>query len=443
MDKSTDAEGVHGGNKAIKLTGTGTAPATETWNAFDANINGSWVVSQTAGSITEISGWIRVKSLSEGSYVRIRTFKGTVSSTRIDKNSKITAAGDWQQFCYPYTDTTATYAVGWIEICLFGTGEVYVDDVTISDSTSILPSTFWGTYNWISTTGRVNATTLSASSDNFGTKVTTGFDGESDYASLYLGTTETYKNPVIYYTFATRNKPVTGENYRFSFRFKPAEDGAKPLAYLASTAASSGKTYIKNQLATFNPGYTLIEGDNQNGWQEYHGYFTMPETTTVVFCLRGSEGNNGYYNAFSLEKDYEEDVKVVNSADTEVKTAEVGETVSLQAHVISEIAEAGGGEKVTLLVAAYNGQGILKCVDVACKTETIYAGKEYTAEEVGTSVGNVAQDVTYKFVTAAKDITFDYIVPESAAGCTLKAFCWNGGSLKPMGSSYKVTVAAK
>lgn len=430
---------VHGGTKAIKLTSNLTDGT-----KHGASVHGGWLKSSTVDSYSEVRCWVKAENLDTdiGSYVRIKLIKNKHSSTAAADHiieCKIKEDTDWQMLSFPYVYSETCF----IQFRVFGTGVAYVDDVTVVDTTNcLLPSTFYN-YNWIDKIPSQSSKLDMATTANFRLDTTESIEGA---ASLYLEATDSYKTPVIYHQFGGRNKPVSGENYRISFRFKPAEDGGKPLAYIATTAVSSKKTYITNQLATFNPGYTLIEGDKRDGWQEYHAYFTMPEvseTTNVVFCLRGGVGNNGWYDSFSLVRDYEEDVKVVNDAGEAVKTAAVGDKVSLQAHVISEIAEADGGENVMLLVAAYNEEGTLQCVDVACKTETIYAGKEYTAEEVGTSVGNAAQDVTYKFITAAKDITFDYTVPESAAGCTLKAFCWNGGSLKPMGSAYKVTVAAK
>lgn len=421
-----ETENVHSGNNAIKLTSTN-----EDVSTYGASVYGAWPHSTTVDSYSEVRCWVKAEDLAVGSYVRIKLIKNQYSSNKVVDHIvtwKIEEDTDWQMFSFPYDYSETCY----IQFRVYGKGVAYVDDVSVIDTTNcLLPNTFYNDYNWIGSIPKKSATANMATADNFRLDETVSFEGA---ASLYLGTTDTHKSPVIYHTFGERNKPVSGENYRFSFRFKPAEEGAEPLAYIGGIASE----YINAQYATFNPGYTLLKGNVKDGWQEYYAYFTMPESTKAVFCLRGGEGNNGWYDSFSLMRDYEKDVTVINGAGEAVKTAEIGEKVSLQAHVISEIAEADGGEKVMLLVAAYNEDSTLQCVDVACYSETVNKG---TSIDAGIDIGG---SVPLKnFVTAAKDVTFDYTVPESAAGCTLKAFCWNGGSLKPMGSAYKVTVAAK
>ncbi len=420
-----ETEEVHSGTKAIKLT----SDAGENTN-FEASVYGGWQNSSTVDSYSEVRFWVKAEDLDTNidSYVRIKLIKNSHDSKlAVDhiETWKIEEDSDWKMFSFPYDYSEPCY----IQFRVYGKGIAYVDDVSVIDFGSIIPRTFKS--NWINTV----PTGITATDDNFHLDTTKSFEG---IASLYLGKEEGGKAPVICHTFADKHKPVSGENYRFSFRFMPEKTGAEPLAYIAHTDNSG---YVAEQYATFNPGYTLIKGDKQGDWQEYHAYFTMPEITrkkgNVVFCLRGETGN-GYYDSFSLVRDYEEDVKAVNDAGVEVKTAAVGDEVSLQAHVISEIAEADGGENVMLLVAAYNGEGTLQCVDVACYAETVNKG---TAIDAGIEIGGSTPKKN--FVTAAKDVTFDYTVPENAAGCTLKAFCWNGGSLKPMGSAYKVTVAAK
>ena len=246
-------------------------------------------------------------------------------------------------------------------------------------------------------------------------------------------------------------------NYRLSFWFKPANETAEPYIIFGKgswSGTSSGVHPGKDRYVTLDGDDWVITEEKSDGWKKYEASFTMPEIDTsaelrMLICSwdtakSKNESGCGYYDGFVLGVDSEEELTVTGENGLNVSTAKVGDVLTLRTHVLSDKTAIEGGKAAAIMLAVYDKNGVLKCVDV--KTVEKIINKNQTVSrtvedyDMYLSVG----DTLAKYTTDAGDVTLTYTVPEVTAGCTIKAFCLNGvSSLKLEGNICEVQVAAE
>ncbi len=416
---------VHGGLNSIKLVAKN--PDATTYS----NVSANYLSSNQPDSVTQTTGWIKVTDLSEGSYVLVNLYYGALSDSRnLYARNEIRTTGDWKQIMC-VTDTAFVGNV-YVDIRLYGSGTCYIDDFSTKDVQNLIsPQMGQNVF------GNVIAGSSVLGENHYLTEA----EKLVGRQSLFLGWTAAKTSPRIEtWLSSARSKLHSGEKYRLSFWFKPVtEGGGSPTVMIGNNTNA-----YSNRALTLDYYWDSLErGAVQNGWQEYHAYFTMPEvnaanTLSIALACYG-EVNNGYYDGFTLVKDYEEPLKVVGADGKETKTAKAGGTITLKKHVISDKTEAEGGKKLSYLIGVYAEEnGVSVCKDIVIVNKVVYDGVELRKPATGAqTIGD------YLKTSGAEDVTYDYEIPAEYAGCTIKAIAWNGArTLLPLGNAFEITVEA-
>lgn len=389
--------------------------------------------------MTVISGKIYIEELSNGSYVKIdsnrngfapqNTMGAMVTYTEPKK--------EWVSFESTITDTSPADSYMFY-IRLYGTGLVWVDDVSIQNKDRLLP-TPWESMSWnIKATeegvaedfGYITNDELKAAGEEF-----KAFSGDSCF--FIKKTANKTTRPMYKFTAATT--PVVGANYRISCRFRPLVETQEingPKIHIGTS--NDANRFPKNWSGTSFiaiPG-TWTVGNEINGWYELTTYFTMtnPDNHTYV-RLAIWNTYQGYIDDLVIERDYEETARILNEDSKDITSAKAGETIKVKAHAIAEETMEKGGEKPAVILMRYTQEkGVRKCVDVKI-VEKALAADGVTALPDGS--------ITRNWEHAAEDIVLDYTIPADAAGSVIRAFAWNGAdSLSPIGKADMITVVA-
>lgn len=413
---------VHGGENSIKLVAKN--PDATTYSS----VYGLYSSTNQPESITRTTGWIKVTELSEGSYVKVNLYYGVLADSRtLYAENTINTTGDWKQIMCA-TDTAFVGNI-YVDIRLYGTGVCYIDDFSTMNVQNLISSQMGQ-----NVFGNIIAGSSVPNENHYLTETEKLFGRQS----LYLGVSAGKTSPRIEAWLSTeRSKLKSGEKYRFSFWFKPVtEGGGSPTVMIGNNT----NAYANRALTLDYYWGSLEKGAVQNGWQEYHAYFTMPEvnpTNIISIALANyAEVNNGYYDGFTLVKDYEEAPIAVDKDGKTVKTAKTGDTVTLKTHIISDKTKEEGGKKITLAYGVYKEvDGKNQCIGIDFAEKTVFDGVElYKPEDKGGD---------YLYTHGAEDVEWSVTLLPEYAGCTLKAFAFeDGAKLLPAGDACEITVTA-
>lgn len=436
------------------------------FNANEQRLNTTFTYEPIPDSHTRITGYLHIKSLGEGGRIDVRaqTRYGNAAAYDVEANAyrsfnTVSAENEWVPFKIDLVSKKESPITVYLNIYVVGTGTVYVDDVSVKNIKNIFLQDI--TTGWDPLTVGIG--------NNFGTRnVTFGFD---DPNAVFEGTAglyvkfDTYRynanTRVVSYPIPTnaetnRNAVLDNTNYRFSFWFKPASETAVPYIVFGKgsfSVSDPAMTYPeKDRYITLADDDWTVKEVRADGWKKMEAYFKTPvldkeEALRMVICSWHGNGKDasgcGYYDAFCLEKDYAEPLSVKNTAGEAIAEAKAGETVTISTHVLTDKTEADGGEDIAILLAAYNKEGKLTVMDFITKTGTAYKNK---AEQKTADVHDktITADSTFtKYYTDAENVELAYTIPDSFAGYTVKAFCWNGASLlNPIDEPCEVTVTA-
>lgn len=424
--KADDGGSVVLENDMVKLIsdyGTGDAADTtqsvRIWNYYP------WV--KHPNGVTVISGKIKIDRLDGASYVTMDSQrKGFGDANSMKATLTIDKVTDgWTTFETTIGDTSASSDGKYMfYIRLFGTGTVYIDDISIQNKERLLKT---GTLGWRQYTAALNVTHGYISDPAYTGPAVTPYSGDDCF---YQWPATNYSSPRPYTLLSA--KPVAGATYRISMRFKPSVEEATyvgpRMEIIDSTQYTSSGSFVK-----LGKDAWTVENVSSDGWNEISAYFTMPENTATNYALRIWAYYGGWIDDLMIERDYEEDMEILSSNYESIESATPGQAIKLKAHIISDKTAEQGGRKVKPVVARYAKNGDkLQCVDVLVGSETVNMGTAMTGLENNSN-----------YTTASKDITVDYVIPADAAGQVIKAFLWDGVSLQlPVGGADTITVSA-
>ena len=387
-----------------------------------------------AGSLTDITGRIYIKDLGTDAKVCIEQYHtGTQEQYKI-KASTLTitkAESDWTTF--EVYNTYWNAATCFISIELYGSGTVYIDDISIQDKQQLITprmeNLLWATE---SNKGKLNITHgyVSNAQEDEDKAITLADGADCFYVSK---NNDTYTDIRPYFAFTSRTEPQPGVKYRLSMRFHPwtGETHNGPRARFHKLSSSN---YLSTEYVRINPNCWTVENKSDDGWKHIFAYFTMPdEATDVVFTITGFTG--GWIDDILMEADYDESAQILNEKFEALETANPGTKIKAKAHVVSDKIADDGGRDAAIILARYEKIGnTLQCVEI--KVEEINVNSDTTVK--------VSDDNTKTRINSAQDILLDYTIPEDAAiGSVIRAFAWNGtDSLSPIGKADTITVVA-
>lgn len=438
-------------------------------NANNKRLDKNFRYTPSVSGYTKISGYIHIASLDEGAYIVARAqysysnnasydFQGGSYVTLANEN----APGEWTYFEINLNTTRTDKTTVFLNIYVVGTGAcIYVDDFSAKNVNNCLLSDV--TAGWDQ---------LKVGSANYGARnITFGFDNPdavfAGNSGMYLQTSSAsgyYYNPrVVSYPLADegdsglRNSIKSNTNYRFSLWFKPTAENSMPYIIFGKGTwnVQSGSVNPETErYATLDTQSWKVLETREDGWMKLEACFKMPQVDTtqdtrMVFrsITAGSYTacGSGYYDEFCLAEDTAEGLMAKNANGAVVTEAKAGDVITFNTHLLSDKTQAEGGTPCAIMLAAYDGDGTLTCVDIKVAEGNAYLNKAVTKTSEGPTLNEGEAGTTFtKFQTDAEDVTLTYTVPEKAKGCTIKAFCLKGvSSLKLEGNILNIQVAAE
>lgn len=361
---------------------------------------------------TIISGKINIESISEGARVVIGC-----NHTKFGDANKMgeyleltTATNGWVPF-EVVVDGVSNKDDYLFFIRVYGTALVWVDDTSIQHKERLLAS---GQLGWRVVEGKLNFTHGYTKDEAYVGPEVTPYSGD-DCFYQWGGTFEGTKYSAVRICHLLDAKPVIGETYRVSMRFKPKEENATyvgPRMEIVDWQTYSGS----GRIVSLNKDCWTVENVTSDGWKEISAYFTMPEYTATNLGLKIWAYYGGWIDDLMIERDCDRKMEIMSANFEPIDKAAPGAAIKMKAHIVSDKTAAEGGRKVKLVLARYAKVGdSMQCVEIRVSDDTVNAGTAMTGTE---GVSN--------YTTAAKDIRLDYVIPADAAGQIIKAFLWDG-----------------
>lgn len=396
-----------------------------------------------AGSLTDITGKIYIKELDKdnGAKVRIEQYHtGTQSQYKITASTLefTQAEDDWITF--EAYNTYWNAATCYISIELYGSGTVYIDDISIQDKQWLITPKMNMTWSIHSGKSKENTTHGYISDNSYdleSSPVKKGYTGD-DCFYIWNNADLGMSDVTVYYTFpAARTKPQPNTKYRLSMRFYPlpgATHKGPRLKFNLGSVNSNGQYtgLTSTEYFRVEPNCWTVENVD-NGWNNIFVYFTTPENIDNNFCFALTGYYGGWIDDIMLEGDYDESAQILDENFIARETASPGTKIKAKAHVVSDKIADDGGRDAAIILARYEKIGdTLQCVEVEVKEINVDSDTKVQVSSTRTRLNS------------AQDIILDYTIPEDAAiGSVIRAFAWNGtDSLSPIGKADTITVVA-